>query len=63
MNEQQFPHEWDDDACCIHCGADGAEIWHLTKFCGYEKVDSDRFCAERERKQRNLQWRNQREVA
>ena len=22
-------HEWDDDACCIHCGFDGAEWRHL----------------------------------
>jgi hypothetical protein len=22
-------HEWDDDACCIHCGFDGAEWSHL----------------------------------
>jgi len=21
------PHEWDDEACCIHCGFDGAEHW------------------------------------
>lgn len=21
-------HEWDDDACCVHCGFDGAEWWH-----------------------------------
>ncbi len=21
-------HEWDEDACCIHCGFDGAEWWH-----------------------------------
>jgi hypothetical protein len=23
-------HELDDDACCIHCGFDGAEDWWLT---------------------------------
>jgi hypothetical protein len=23
------PHEWDDDAVCIHCGFDGAEDSHL----------------------------------
>ena len=40
-----LPHEWDDDACCIHCGHDGAESWHLAKFCGYELVESDRFCS------------------
>lgn len=48
----RLPHVWDDEACCIHCGADGAEIWHLTKFCGYETEDSDRFCSVREDKVR-----------
>lgn len=28
-------HEFDDDACCIHCGHDGAEEAHLRKL-GYE---------------------------
>lgn len=23
------PHEYDDDAVCIHCGFDGAEWWAL----------------------------------
>jgi hypothetical protein len=23
------PHEWDDDAVCIHCGFDGAEWWSI----------------------------------
>lgn len=47
MSEQQLPHEWDDDACCIHCGFDGAEAWHLTKFCRQEEVRSDRICVKR----------------
>jgi hypothetical protein len=21
------PHEWDDEAVCVHCGFDGAEHW------------------------------------
>lgn len=25
------PHEWDDDACCIHCGFDGAEWWWINR--------------------------------
>lgn len=25
------PHEWDDDAVCIHCGFDGAEWAHWKK--------------------------------
>lgn len=28
-------HEWDDDACCIHCGFDGAE-WHWWRHHTYE---------------------------
>ena len=24
-------HEVDEDACCIHCGFDAAEWWHLEK--------------------------------
>ena len=28
-------HEFDDDACCIHCGFDGAE-WHHWKHNTYE---------------------------
>lgn len=27
-------HEYDDDACCIHCGHDGAEESHLRR-AGY----------------------------
>ena len=29
-SEKPLPHEFDDDACCIHCGFDGAE-WHHWK--------------------------------
>ena len=25
----RLPHEWDDDAICIHCGFDGAEDFHI----------------------------------
>lgn len=25
----RLPHEYDDDAVCIHCGFDGAEWWAL----------------------------------
>ena len=28
-------HEWDDDACCKHCGFDGAE-WHWWRYNTYE---------------------------
>lgn len=30
-----LPHEWDEDACCIHCGFDGAE-WYYWKHSTYE---------------------------
>lgn len=38
MSEQEQKvglHEYDDDACCIHCGFDGAE-WHWWKNSTYE---------------------------
>ena len=34
------PHEFDDDACCIHCGFDGAE-WAHWKRNTYEGKASD----------------------
>jgi len=46
-------HEWDEDACCIHCGQDGAEVAHLAKTAAYERTDSDRWCEARERTQRS----------
>lgn len=30
---ERLPHEFDDDACCIHCGFDGAEEWWLRVAC------------------------------
>ena len=49
----RLPHEWDDDACCIHCGHDGAESRHLVQVAGYELTDEDRWCEIRERKARD----------
>ena len=46
-----LPHEYDDDAICIHCGHDGAEAWHLRHSippeARPEEPQSDRFCTER----------------
>ncbi len=33
-------HEWDEDACCVHCGFDGAE-WGHWKHHTYEGRASD----------------------
>lgn len=52
MNNTRLPHELDDDACCVHCGYDGAEVHHQVKLGVYERTDSDRWCEERERKAR-----------
>lgn len=45
------PHEWDEDARCIHCGFDGAEAWHLRHSIpphSHPKQDpSERFCSRR----------------
>lgn len=30
-----FPHDWDEDGCCIHCNFDGVE-WHHWKHNTYE---------------------------
>ncbi|MEY2689154.1 MAG: hypothetical protein RL375_3352 [Pseudomonadota bacterium] len=30
-----YRHEFDDDACCVHCGFDGAE-WHHWKHNTHE---------------------------
>lgn len=27
MPKAPAPHEFDDEACCVHCGFDGAEHW------------------------------------
>lgn len=27
MTTMPAPHEWDDEAVCVHCGFDGAEHW------------------------------------
>ena len=35
MNDEQARHEFDEDACCVHCGFDGAE-WHHWKYNTYE---------------------------
>lgn len=31
LEAAQYRHEFDDDACCIHCGFDGAEWSHWKK--------------------------------
>src|SRR5690349_12069366 len=54
-------HEWDDDACCIHCGYDGAEAWWLQSRLRIEigddefnyrrstgEFDSSTYCKKRE---------------
>lgn len=54
------PHEWDDDAICVHCGFDGAEDWWLNDRLrleigddefGYRKAqgefDTGRYCTMR----------------
>ena len=33
-------HEFDEDACCIHCGFDGAE-WYWWRHNTYEGKDSE----------------------
>ena len=41
MSEPQAPrHEWDEDACCVKCGFDGAE-WSHWKKNTYEGIASD----------------------
>ena len=52
VSTDRLAHEWDDDACCIHCGLDGAEVAHLVKVAGYEQTDNDRWCDARESKHR-----------
>jgi hypothetical protein len=39
-------HEFDDDACCIHCGFDGAE-WSWLKRQGHVSQDQQPLCERR----------------
>lgn len=34
-------HEWDDDACCIHCGFDGAEWGHWKRNTYEGRADTE----------------------
>lgn len=40
-------HEFDDDACCIHCGFDGAE-WSWLKRQGHVSKDQWPLCERRQ---------------
>lgn len=42
QEKRKLPHEWNDDACCIHCGFDGAEDWWLNKQLRLE-IGNDEF--------------------
>jgi hypothetical protein len=33
MDARRLGHVWDDDACCIYCGFDAAEEYHLRITC------------------------------
>lgn len=59
MNNRQL-HEWDEDACCIWCGLDGADAWHQRNILRLEigadeyayrrstgEFDADDYCAKR----------------
>ena len=41
MNDRVNKHEFDDDACCIHCGFDGAEWWHWQKMTNEGRANPD----------------------
>lgn len=42
MSQDTNPqHEWDDDACCIHCGLDGAEWHHLNRYARHSGDSRD----------------------
>ncbi len=44
MANPRLKHKWDHDACCIHCGFDGAESHHLIKLGCQDKTDDDIYC-------------------
>lgn len=40
-------HELDDDSCCIYCGFDAAEWWHLEKQKPKDDRDPQPICEKR----------------
>ena len=57
MTSERHRHEWDDDACCEHCGFDGAEAQHLRQHTHPDDrqpaPEYEIYCEVRERQERN----------
>jgi hypothetical protein len=43
-------HEYDDDSCCIRCGFDGAEWWHLERMKPKQDREREPACTAQRRR-------------